>query len=319
MSNELRAKIFISCGQTENTIEEEVAKDIEDKLWDKGFNPYVACTHIGPDGPVEAIFRELMDSEYLIFIDFKRERLFREDNGEFNDIEKHRGSLFCNQELAIASFLKIPFIAFQQNGVKEMDGLAEYLQWNPIWFDAPKTLPGLILKKIDEENWKPNWKNQLRIERPDEKEYERARIRNPDGTLGPWARYYHLEVQNLNPFSQATNCYGYVEKIVELGDNREEIPRTIELKWGGYVLPNANILPSSKRALDAFYVVENNPYQLMFNVLTDSTYYQISITSFGDYEITFRVVADNFQPTVSRFRLHFPSRIDKITLSEIDD
>ena len=141
MANAERAKIFICCGQTENTIEEEVAKEIEKKLEEKGFDPYVACVHIGPEGPVEAIFNELRNSEYLLFIDFKRERLLRQnkqDIGEYVDTEKHRGSLFCNQELAIASFLRIPFIAFQQNGVKEKDGLTKYLQWNPVWFDEIK-------------------------------------------------------------------------------------------------------------------------------------------------------------------------------------
>jgi hypothetical protein len=51
----------------------------------------------------ENIFRHLKASEYYVFIDFCREVI---DNASY------RGSLFVNQELAIATFLQIPGIGF---------------------------------------------------------------------------------------------------------------------------------------------------------------------------------------------------------------
>jgi hypothetical protein len=50
--------------------------------------------------------RQLETSDYFLFIDFKRERI-RCPN-------IFRGSLFTNQELAIASFLGLESIVFQE-------------------------------------------------------------------------------------------------------------------------------------------------------------------------------------------------------------
>jgi hypothetical protein len=85
-------KMFVSCGQK---IEEEIrtAGAIEDWLTDEGFRPYVAIqaqTILDLNGE---IIRELKQSDFYLFINFRRESL-----GD----ESFRGSLLTNQELAIA-------------------------------------------------------------------------------------------------------------------------------------------------------------------------------------------------------------------------
>ena len=89
------ARIFISCGQQENTGERKIANDICQKLIEMGFEVYVATQEQSPKGIKENIFWRLDESEYLIFIDFKREQLV---SGEY------KGSLFSHQELAIATY-----------------------------------------------------------------------------------------------------------------------------------------------------------------------------------------------------------------------
>lgn len=100
MDEEILSRVFISCGQQEGE-ERKFANNLQEML--KGdeykFDPYVAIAQQSVRGLRENIFRQLEESEYFIFIDFKRERLCR--NGK--DTGKHRGSLWANQELAIAS------------------------------------------------------------------------------------------------------------------------------------------------------------------------------------------------------------------------
>lgn len=317
MSDNLRAKIFISCGQTKSSIEEEIAIKIKEILWNEGFDPYLAVVKQHPRSIRENIFNELKTSEYFLFIDFKREKIIEKTRGGKNEQKKeYRGSLFCHQELAIASFLEIPFIAFQQRGVKEYDGISGYLQWSPVPFDDPKELPELISnkikKKIGEGEWMTNWKNQLIIKR-NSGEFEDAK----DVRFGspPFARYYHLEVHNLNPHRQAINCYGFLEKIVNLNTRKTITPRTIELKWGGYILPDATILPNSQRHLDAFFVLHKEPNKIRFNFLTDSDYYRLMLDEPDEYELTFRVISDNFQPAISTFYLKFGDDLNKIVFT----
>jgi hypothetical protein len=78
------------------------------------------------------IFAYLKESEYFVFIDFKRERIksgkFRLEKKKSN---KFRGSLFVNQEIAIATFLKLQGIGFLEKGVKR-EGILNYQIYNAI-------------------------------------------------------------------------------------------------------------------------------------------------------------------------------------------
>ena len=60
-----------------------------------GFDPWIATEEQTLNGIKEHIFERLGDSEYFLFVYFKRERVGHD----------HCGSLFAHQELALASYL----------------------------------------------------------------------------------------------------------------------------------------------------------------------------------------------------------------------
>src|SRR5262249_42973909 len=101
-----RAQVFISCGQSGRKDEAQVARDIAARLEKLGFETYIAIAQQTLRGLKENIFDELRRSEYLVFVDFKREKLGRS--------QYHRGSLFSHQELAVASLFEIEIAAFQE-------------------------------------------------------------------------------------------------------------------------------------------------------------------------------------------------------------
>jgi len=72
MENNTRARVFISCGQQKDTNEIEVVREIAEKLEKMGFEPYIAVEEQTLKGVKENLFRRLSESEYFIFIDFKR-------------------------------------------------------------------------------------------------------------------------------------------------------------------------------------------------------------------------------------------------------
>ena len=117
------ARVFISCGQR-TASERQIGKSIEDYFKSRGFETYFAERVHSPEALTENIFEFLRQSEYFVFVDFKRERI---DKGE------HRGSLFVNQELAISTFLKLPGIGFSEVGVKR-EGILDYQIYNAIPF-----------------------------------------------------------------------------------------------------------------------------------------------------------------------------------------
>src|SRR5258708_30521193 len=103
-----KGKIFVSCGQSAGSDEIGVAEKIRDRLMTLGFDVYLAFEQQSLGDLRANIFRELEDSEYSLFIDFLRDELKGEEE------TRYRGSLFCNQELALAAYLDKPVIAFQE-------------------------------------------------------------------------------------------------------------------------------------------------------------------------------------------------------------
>jgi hypothetical protein len=322
VSNQVRARIFISCGQQKNTVEEKIADEIKAKLDSMGFECYVAVTEQTLRGVKENILRRLSESEYLVFVDFIRERLFIEEKGNFADTGEHRGSLFSNQELAIATYLDIDCIAFQEQGVRELDGILRFIQANCTTFTDRNSLPNQIADKVKEKisrgEWNPHWRNELVLKRSNPTEYELVNDggENPDPT-----RFFHIEVQNLHLNRIAHDCVGYIEKIENLSTNEITIPDLVELKWKGTITLRIAIPPQKSRHLDGFYVRHVMPKTVHLGInisVVDYTGYLnlYTLWSANDCNLTYVVFSNNFPPARRTFRLHMGNKLDDIELSE---
>jgi hypothetical protein len=157
-SGKSRARVFIGCGQAKGSDEEITAAAVASRLERLGFDPYVAVQEQTLRDLKENIFEQLAKSEYYIFVDFKREELAK------TNPPVCRGSLFSHQELALASYLEIPLLAFQESGVKQDDGIIRFLEANSISFTDRNLLPNVIADKVQERGWDPHWKNELVLE-----------------------------------------------------------------------------------------------------------------------------------------------------------
>lgn len=302
-----RARVFISCGQQKDTNEVEIANRIADKLERMGFDPYIAVAELTLKGVKENIFRRLSESEYFIFVDFKRERLA---TGKNEDI--HRGSLFSHQELAIASFLDIEVLPFQEEGVRKEDGILRFIQANCVPFRDSHLLPEVVAEKVREQGWQPDWRNELRLEREPE-EYDRLHVRQT-GTL---ARYYHIKVWNRHRSKTAQDCVAYLERVSDLLRGKSETWELVEFKWKGITTPRIGISPRSFRYLDAFHVFEATPkdVHLAINhaIVDYSGYYNLyTLHGPGEFELTYVVFCENFSPVRATYRLNIGSNIDDI-------
>jgi hypothetical protein len=286
-----RSRVFISCGQAENTDERRIADEIARKLEELGFDPFVAFRVQSLRGLKENIFAQLSVSEYLVFVDFRRDRLG--DTGEY------RGSLFSHQELAIGAFLDIDVAAFHEKGVTR-EGIAAFVQANSVQFGDRDHLPAVIAQHIRGAGWQSNWRRELTIELPEPRFMDATRVERDqfDSVAQFVARFFHVAVRNLDVRRPALNCYVYLEKVRELSSGKEDNPPTIEFKWAGYGLPNAIIGPASARRFDALWIMHNDLSRIRFNSFADATPFQPPALGEGVYELKYRVVSENF-PSVS--------------------
>ena len=296
----VRARVFISCGQSQRTDELATANAIATRLRELGFEPYVAVMEQSLRGLRENIFAQLESSEYFIFVDFKREQL---DGGP-----DHRGSLFSHQELALASYLDLPVLAFQERGVRRLDGVAGFLQANATEFTDRHLLANAVADLVRQKNWDPTWQNGLLLER-DPEEYDDAGVTS-GGIVTLHGRFFHIRVRNLHRQTAARNCYVYLEGIYDIAHGRALDVETVEMKWAGYILPNAVIAPTSSRHFDAFWLDLERPNNLRFNVFADSSRYMPQVSAPGHYRIAFAVMSQNFRTTRAAFEVTLDGSVE---------
>jgi hypothetical protein len=297
------ARVFISCGQSKRTDEVETAQRIAKRLRDLGFDPYIAVEEQTLRGLRENIFARLEESEYFVFVDFKREQLAGIDP------PLHRGSLFSHQELALASYLELPLVAFQETEVKPEDGMLRFLQANPTRFTDRHSLPNVIADEVRRRGWDPRHRHELALERSSGQYFDHLQVGGETG------RFFHVAVHNLHRFKTATSCYVYLERATRLDPPAKISLRSVEFKWAGYIYPSVNIPPRTERRFDAFYILHSRPTQLLFRTFSDSMEYIPQIQGAGMYELCYLVVSENFPPSRACLMLTLSETLDRTTLA----
>lgn len=301
----MKARVFISCGQNKNSDEIAVAQAIAESLSSLGFDPYIAVQEQTLRGLTENIFRQLADSEYLIFIDFKREQLANSSD--------YRGSLFSHQELAVAAFLDLDVLPFQEVGVIRLDGMIRFMQANATEFTDRTTLPRLVTAKLRERGWTPSWRRTLRLER-DPKQFEDVPSVDSQGRPAGLRRFFHASVVNQHRSLVAAHAYVYLDRIGTVGQTVTPPMKTIELKWAGYVFPNAVVRPGTSRDFDCCWIHEKYPSVAQFNVFADSTEYMPIIRGPGAFRLAFIALADGFSPQSLELTLTLGTTLDEARL-----
>lgn len=301
----MKARVFISCGQNKATAEVAIAEEIADSLSSLGYDPYIAVQEQTLRGLTENIFRQLADSEYLIFIDFKREQLANSPD--------FRGSLFSHQELAIAAFRDLEVLAFQEAGVLKLDGMMRFLQTNAIAFSDRATLPSLVISQVKARGWTPSWRRTLRLER-DSAQFTDVPSIDQQGRPAGIRRFFHARVVNQHKSLVAAHAYVYLDRIANADGSAPVQMKAIELKWAGYIFPNAVVRPGTGRDFDCCWIHEQHPSVAGFNVFADSTEYIPRIPGPGVFRLSFIALADGFSPQSLDLTLTLGRTLDEARL-----
>ncbi len=304
-----KARVFISCGQNKDTDEVSVARAIADKLEAAGYKPYIAVQEQTLAGLTDNIFARLRESEYMVFVDFKREQLANQSTC--------RGSLFSHQEVAIAAFLGIGAVAVQEHGVLEQDGMFRFLQANPRKFSVRLDVPDIVMSEIHAQGWDPGWRRGIRLERDPGQFVDAASVLSTGATID--RRFFHVRACNDHRDMMAA-AFVNLDNIVPHGLQRiapVQI-RTVEAKWAGYVFPNAVIRPRSFRDFDACWVDRTQPTLAGFNLFSDSSEYTPMIQGPGQFELRYTVFAERFPPQSINLLLTLGESINDAALTPLD-
>jgi len=292
----LKARVFISCGQRDDQ-EKDFALTCKNYFESKGFIAYFAEEVHSLEALTENIFRHLKNSEYFVFIDFKREEL---PNGKF------RGSVFVNQEIAIAAFLEIETVGFHEAGV-DREGVIEHLIANPIYFNDKADFLKKLKKNTKE--WHPDWRNELSLKFlrvvPDVMTVQTRKLTD----------WYHLQVRNNHHSKYARNCVAYVLEIKNTDTGEEIYPASFELTWSGTGLFEKHILPKRAAEVDAFLIYQGEDVIKFQHRASTSSQYRMPELKKGNYLMTYLIVSENFEQVKRTFKLEFGGDFRNINFS----
>lgn len=286
---QLPARVFISCGQRSEE-EKGLGSSCKKHFERRGFSVYLAEEVQSLDALTENIFRHLRNSEYAVFIDCAREEL---SSGKF------RGSVFVNQELAIAAFLQIESRVFHEEGVAR-EGVAEYLIAKPVQFSSRQQFLGKLRRQTRE--WRADWRNELSL-----RFFQRLiEVRDQHGNLRDW---FHLQVMNNHQNKYARNCVAYVSKIKNLDTGKEIDPGSFELVWAGTGLFERHIMPKGVAEVDAFSIIRGENiirfHRRPSTTPSMSPPFGPPHIGKGNYLLQYLVVSENFEQVKKTFKLEF--------------
>ncbi len=179
-------RIFISCGQATQS-ERKVAYDISKWLDSVGYDPYIAIETQSIQDVNSGIIGNLKSADYYIFIDFRREKICNCPQKEY------RGSLFTNQELAIAYFLGFDRALFIQQSKIRLEGIAKYILGNAKRFDDIDEVIEIVKQEFGQRKWSPDYSRHLV---PNQVNILSTPLQYRDHT-GTYNQYIcHVEVEN---------------------------------------------------------------------------------------------------------------------------
>lgn len=288
MTKGLKARVFLSCGQRPK--EKDIAMKVKEAMENLGYDVYVAVEQHTPEGFKENIYRHLENSEYFLFIDFRREKLTNKGKETV-----YRGSLFSNQELAIASYLGLDILGFQEEGVEDHSGIMQFVMVNPTKFKVRKEVEDVVIDEVSS-HWRTGW--QRRMDVLLSKQY--SNVEKYAGVEKP-GLWFHLVVKNLHKSKQALNCTGFVVEVKD-EKGKDLTPNLSELKWKGITIGHQVVIPQNmERKLDAFHIFKDCPEDIILGVnlyLIDSTAVveNYTLKGPGRFSVKYRVYSDAFSP-----------------------
>ena len=278
-------KVFISCGQASDA-ERMAAREVAAWFHLQGFTPYVATQVQSILDLNLGIVGELKASDYYLFVNFRREQLPPTEASS----PTFRGSLYTNQELAIAYALGFEKMLFLNQRNAERAGMFGTIVSNSQEFDGYIELLPAVQAAVQAAEWTPSYSRQLLASR-----LRLAQIvRFGDHTGQRVGRTLHIDIENRRPDLAATHCAARLRTIHEEAGTSRLCFDQSPLKITGQPGYSQSIWPETHGAFDLLSVSTDKYPYVFLNSALDVSPRQPVITDLGTYRLEYEVYAEGF-------------------------
>ncbi|MBL7074260.1 hypothetical protein ISS37_03360 [candidate division KSB1 bacterium] len=203
----------------------------------------------------------------------------------------YRGSLFTNQELAIAYNLQFEEVLYIQQEYVKLEGIGKYLLSNAIRFRSKTDVPDIIENEITQRGWSSTYSRHLVVSNPN----NTGAWQYTDHT-GTYQHYiWHLTVENLRYDVAAFDTVVRLDKITLPNGNKVVSRDRNFLKWAGKIRAySATILPRDGGIFDLFALDQTNNSQVYLHSEEDRPPRQSIINSTGNYILHYQIFSKGF-------------------------
>jgi hypothetical protein len=241
----LNSRVFLSCGQHSDE-ERAVAREVRSLLEQRGFDVYVAVDVQTLLEINARIIAELKNSDCFLLINFCREEL---EGGS-------RGSLFSNQEVAIAYALGFErLLVVNQRGIRS-EGMLRYIGINTELFENHTDCADVVKRALDRSDWSITYSRRLQpgaLTIPNEV----ITYQSPAGALT--GRFVHLDIHNERPDVAALECVGRLVRYATQDSQWMPSPIRSPIKATGRPGFAHTIFPKSHEAFDLLVIGNYRP------------------------------------------------------------
>jgi len=238
-NNHVKGKVFLSCGQ-HGLEERQIAREICDMLVARGFKVYLAINVQTILEINTGIIDELKDSDFYLFVNFRRERI---------GWARFRGSLFSNQELAIAyAFGFEKLLVINQKDVLS-EGMLRYMGNNSETFRDARDCRAVVERGIDRARWVPDYTRRLRP--------GQLRFSDPDSVIrfgNLVGRFLYLDIHNDRPDIAALETTARLVAFSRAGEAFQQCEIRSPLKATARSGFSHTIFPKSHEAFDVLCI-----------------------------------------------------------------
>ena len=236
----MRSRVFVSCGQRDEE-EKDAARQIGKLLEGRGFDVYLAIDVQTLLEINTRIIRELKNSDCYLFVNFCRDPI----------AGGHRGSLFSNQELAVAYAMNFEqILVINQNGIRA-EGLLGYIGVNTETFAGFADCCDVVSRALDRAKWTPDYSRRLSASGL---RFEATPIRYT-GSFGTiLGRFLYMDINNQRPDIAALEATARLSRFGRAGEGMQPSPIRSPLKATARHGFAHTIFPKSHEAFDLLVV-----------------------------------------------------------------
>lgn len=291
----MKPMIFLSCGQSDSWPgERKTAEKIQEVLEkDDKYDVFVATTKKTIIDLNQEILSGLNNSDYYIFVNFKREIIYRKK--WFPGIchpHEYRGSLYTNQELGMAfaaGFDKSNMLLFNQSGA-ERAGLLGTMISNLRDFKNQEDVIASVADAV-EETWKPDYSRKLYVCNA-EIDPTKVTYEGRDENIA------HVTIQDRRQNIVALNAVAHLFSICDDSGKPLSLHDKFPLKCTGFGSYSHVIWPSTPVKFDLFGIdlKTNHVYMHTQDDVRDkkSGSRRPIIDSNGTYFLEYEIYAEHF-------------------------